>query len=204
VEGKRIAIPGTLLISAVSVLDNWQVVISANLKKEGNLIYILGFTKPQLGASQYFRNLKIKGGTVPKIDKKIAKKIFEKLSEAIEKRLVISCHDLSEGGLAVAVAEMCIGANRGANIFLSDVPRQPDMLNYEVLFSESPTRFLLEVEKAKKDIFERQLKGLPLGLIGCVSGEKRLAIYGKDGQEAIDLTLEELKESWTETFAEFR
>lgn len=204
VEDKRIAIPGTLLISAVAVLDDWQVTTSANFKKEGNLIYIAGFTKPELAASQYFRNLKLQGGRQPKVDRETAKKIFEKLSNAINRKLVASCHDLSEGGLAVAIAEMCMGAGLGANIFLSDAPREDDIVNFEMLFSESPTRFIVEVTKDNKENFEKELHGLPLGLIGCVSNNEVLAIYGQDGQEVINLGLEELRKSWTETFNEFR
>ncbi|MEI8349762.1 MAG: phosphoribosylformylglycinamidine synthase subunit PurL [Candidatus Omnitrophota bacterium] len=204
VEDKHIAIPGTLLVSAVSVLDDWRVTVSANFKKENNLIYAVGFTKPEMGASEYFRNFKIKGGMVPKVDKKVAKKIFEKLSSAIQKKLVTACHDMSEGGLTVAVAEMCMSSGLGASIFLSDVPQAADMCNAEVLFSESPTRFVVEVEKGKKADFEKELKGLPVGLIGCVSKEKKMTVYANDSQELIGLGIEELRKSWTETFQEFR
>jgi phosphoribosylformylglycinamidine synthase len=204
VGDKRISIPGTLLVSAVSVIDDWEHLINANLKKEGNLIYLVGFTKPELGASEYFRSLSIKGGLVPKVDRKIAKSVFDCLSRAINKKLAISCHDLSEGGLAVAIAEMCINSGLGAGIFLEEVSRENNMFDYEVLFSESPTRFIAEVEKKKKNKFEKELKGLPLGLIGCVSKDKKLVIFGKDCKEIINLSLEELRKPWMDTFCEFR
>ncbi len=204
VEDKKISIPGTLLISGFSVLDDWEKIISANLKNEGNFLYIVGFTKPQMAASAYFRQLKIKDGFIPRVDKLIAKKIFEKLSDAINKELVLSCHDLSEGGLAVAIAEMCIGSNLGANIFLEAVPQDKDMHNYEILFSESPTRFIVEIAKDKKEKFEKELKGLPFSLIGCVSKEKKLVMYASEKEEIINVNLSDLRDAWTKTFEEFR
>ncbi|MCK9574305.1 MAG: AIR synthase-related protein, partial [Candidatus Omnitrophica bacterium] len=204
VEGKRISIPGTLLISAMSVIDNWQDIITANLKNEGNLIYLVGLSKPEMGACEYFRKLKTKGGIVPKVDKETAKKIFDTVSKVIKEKLVISCHDLSEGGLAVAISEMCMGSNLGANVFLKDVPKEKDMANYEVLFCESPTRFLVEVPKDKKQAFEKQFKDIPFGLIGCVSKEPKLVIYANETEATVNLKLEDLRDSWLGTFKEFR
>jgi phosphoribosylformylglycinamidine synthase II len=204
VEGKHISIPGTLLISAVSIMDDWRKSMTADFKSKDNLIYIVGSTKPELGASEYFRANNIKEGLVPKVDKACAKKTFESLSKAIQKGLVDACHDLSEGGLAVAVAEMCIGANLGANIYLGEVPAKAKMLDYELMFSESATRFIVEVKKDKKDDFEKELEGIDLGLIGCVSTDKRLIAYNKDNKEIVSIAIEELKDSWLKTFEEFR
>jgi len=204
VEGKRISIPGTLLISAVSIMDNWQSVITANLKKEDNLIYLVGLSKPEMGASEYFRFLKKKGGFVPKVNKETAKEVFEAVSLAINKKVIISCHDLSEGGLAVAISEMCMGSGFGANIFLKEVPKEKNMADYEILFGESPTRFLVEVPKDKKAVFEKQFKGLIFGLIGCASKEPKLTIYANETETVVNLALDELRDSWLKTFKEFR
>ncbi|MFH1504761.1 MAG: phosphoribosylformylglycinamidine synthase subunit PurL [Candidatus Omnitrophota bacterium] len=204
VGDKHISIPGTLLISAVAIIDDWRKVVTANFKKAGSLIYIIGFTKPELGASEYFRNLKIKTGIVPKVDRKMAKPVFEALSRAMDKELVSCCHDLSEGGLGLGIAEMCISSDLGANIFLGEVPQSEQMLNYELLFSESPSRFIVEVDKERKADFEKELKQVPLGLIGCVSKEKRLVINDSEGKEIINLEIEALRKPWMDTFKEFR
>ncbi|MFH1318280.1 MAG: AIR synthase-related protein, partial [Candidatus Omnitrophota bacterium] len=201
---KRISIPGTLLISAASVIDDYKKTLTAGFKKSGSLIYILGFTAPELGASEYFRSLEIKKGIVPKVNKKTAKDIFTKLSGAIDRRLVLSCHDLSEGGLAIAVSEMSLGAGLGANIFLGEVPGSQNMLNYELLFSESPTRFLVEVSNDNKKNFEKEMHGLPVGLIGCVSDNTELIIHDKNDKKIVNLDLDSLRESWMDTFQEFR
>jgi len=201
---KHISIPGTLLISALSILDDWRKTITAPFKQAENLIYIVGFTKPELGASEYFRAQEIKQGLVPKVNREKAKSIFDKLSQAIGKGLVLSCHDLSEGGLSVCLSEMCIGSDLGANIFLADAPSVEGTLDYEILFSESPSRFVVEVKKDKKDAFEKELKDITFGLIGCVSSDKELKVYGKDSKPIIDLSLKDIYQSWMNTFKKFR
>ncbi len=201
---KHISIPGTLLISAMAVIPDWRQIITASFKKENNLIYIIGHTKPELGASEHFRNLGVKQGIVPKVDTKNTKGIFESLSRAIEKKLISACHDLSEGGLGVAISEMCISSDLGANLFLEEIPKEANILDYEILFSESPSRFIVEVEKNKKEAFERELKDVSFGLIGCVSQNKKLGIYNRDTKEVIGLSITDLRNSWRSTFEEFR
>lgn len=199
----KITIPGTLLISAISVLEDWQLSLGSSFKKKDNLIYLIGLTKPELGQSEYLRQQGIKAGIVPKIESN-AKDIFINLSKAIRKKIVSSCHDLSEGGLAVAISEMCVGSGLGASLFLEEVPTKENIADYQILFSESPSRFLVEVAKEKKEEFEKQFENLPIGLIGCNTDSKKLVIY--DGQEnkLIDLTLQSLEESLMNTFQEFR
>ncbi|MBU2044759.1 MAG: phosphoribosylformylglycinamidine synthase subunit PurL [Candidatus Omnitrophica bacterium] len=204
VRGKHISIPGTLLISAMSVISDWRKAKSNHFRTKDNLIYVLGFSRPELGASEYFRSLDIKKGLVPKVDKKIARDIFKQLSQAIEGGLTESCHDCSEGGLAVSVSEMCIGGDLGANIFLAEVPKAENMFDYEILFSESPTRFIVEVKKENQKAFESALAGLPLGLIGCVCDEKKLVIYNHQQKEVVNSQVEDLRRSWMATFGEFR
>jgi len=204
VAKKHISIPGTLLISAMSVIADWHKVIANSFKSKDNLIYTLGLTRPELGQSEYFRKLNIKKGLVPKINRDKAKKTFDSLSLAIEQRLVESCHDPSEGGLAVCLAEMCIGSDLGADIFLEEIPKLKDILDYEVLFSESASRFVVEVKKENQKQFEQVLSGLDFGLIGCVCDRSRLVVYNKDNKEIINSQIAELRDSWMGTFAEFR
>lgn len=200
---KRIAVPGTLLISAMSVIDDWKKSLNATFKKEGNLIYLIGATKNELGCSEYFRSLGVKAGLVPRVDKRTAKKTLDRVSSVINKGHVSSCHDLSEGGLAVAAAEMCINSGLGADIFLEEVAAKESLRAYEKLFSESATRFLVEVEKKRQRKFERQLKGIAWGLVGCVSAESKLTFYDK-GAKIVDLDIEALERAWLSTFKEFR
>ena len=205
VDKTRISIPGTLLISAVSVVDDYENVISSSFKKDGNLIYILGSTAPHMGASEYFRGMDIKDkGIIPKVDMSLAKRTFYAVSEAVKKSYVVSCHDCSEGGLAVALSEMCLSSGKGASVFLGEVPAKGKLLNYEILFSESPSRFVVEVRKDKKNKFEDICKDIPFGLAGCVASDKKLVVYGLEGDAIINGSLDEFYEAWTGTFKDFR
>ena len=200
VHHKSISIPGTLLISVLAVMEDVRRAVTMDLKKSGNLLYLVGETFEELGGSHYYEILKIKGGVVPQVDFKKAKVLMKKLSAAMAQRIVYSAHDCSEGGLGVAIAEMAFAGGLGANVFLSDVihggrERREDL----ILFSESNTRFIVEVNREHEKAFEKTLKGVPLSLMGCVTDSKDLKVYGLQGKICLQAPLSQLKEAWQKT-----
>ena len=137
---------------------------------------------------------KQEGGEVPVVDVKAAPAIFAALHGAIKLGLVRSCHDLSEGGLAVAAAEMAFAGGIGADILR---PAAWSDLSDEVfLFSESTTRFLLEVTTADAVRLEAHFGSLPLQRIGSTCKQPRLRITGKSGEWIVWSPLDQLKEAW--------
>ncbi len=211
VKGKSCAIPGTLLISAISVMGDTGKVVSMDLKEEGNLLYVIGDTFCELGGSHYFDILGYMGNNVPQVNVKKAKLLMDKLSVVTSKGIVRAMHDCSEGGLGVTLAEMAFAGELGANIFLKDVPyevksqkskvkskksKNADLRNDYVLFSESNSRFVAEVKKEDQKEFERTLNGVSWGLIGCVSGGSDFKVYGLDGKICIEDNIYNLKEAW--------
>lgn len=195
VHGESISIPGTLLISAISVMDDVTKAVTMDLKEKGNLIYIIGETKNEMGGSHYNLIHDFIGNNAPVVDAAMGLKIFNKLNEASELGLVRACHDLSEGGLAVALAEMAFSGGFGVDADLRNAPCEIEK-DGVVLFSESNTRFIAEVKSEGKKAFEGIMKGIPIGLIGKVSGKKYFRIYGKSGKKIIDTRIGELKEAW--------
>ena len=205
VEGKSQAIPGTLLISAIAVMDDVTQAVSMDAKKEGNLIYVIGDTFDELGGSHYFDILGFIGNNVPKVDVKRAKLLMERVSLASRRSLIRAAHDCSEGGLAVALAEMAFAGGLGMEIFLSEVPyrtvHSPQSIvhskrNDTILFSESNSRFIVEVEKKKQKEFEKLMRGVSCGLIGCVSEKRYFKVYGLDNKPCVEADIYDLKESW--------
>lgn len=194
---KTISIPGTLLISAIAVMDDVSKAVTMDLKKAGNLLYMLGETFGEFGGSHYYGLKKIRGGCVPKVDFKKSRFLMEKLSAAMSRGLVRSAHDCSEGGLAVAVAEMCFAGSQGANIFLNDVlyHGKPES-NDNILFSESHSRFIVEIEPLQQKAFEKALKGAAQSLIGCVSQTQSFQVFGLKGECCLEAAVERLKEVW--------
>ena len=200
VHGESIAIPCTLLISAISVMDDVTKAITMDLKEKGNLLYIIGETKDEMGGSHYNLINNCVGNNAPTVDAKKGLKIFNRISEATRLGLLRACHDLSEGGIACALAEMAFSGGFGIEAELKEAPYEAKSSKAKrdsiILFSESNTRFIAEVKKQDKNKFENLMKGISIGLIGQVSGKKDLKIYGLSGKKIVDTSLDKLKEAW--------
>ena len=147
-----LVIPPTLLVSALGRVADVRRCVTMDLKEPGNALYLVGRTTTEMGGSHYHLVHGIKGGSVPAVDMLIAPRVFRALHSAIQRGLVRSCHDLSEGGLAVAVAEMSFAGGIGADI--TQTPAEPDVV---ALFAESPSRFLVEVRPQHAAEFEAAL-----------------------------------------------
>jgi phosphoribosylformylglycinamidine synthase len=189
----RIRIPGTLLISALGQVPDVRRCVSMDLKAAGNRLYVVGVTKPALGGSHYNLVAGCDGGEPPQVDIELAPRLFEALHGAIVKGLVRSCHDLSEGGLAVAAAEMAFAGGIGAD--LTGGPAAPEGGDVW-LFSESATRWLCEVEPDNVAAFESSFVGLPAVAVGSTVAEPRLRIAGANGEWVVWAPLADLKTAW--------
>jgi phosphoribosylformylglycinamidine synthase len=211
-----ISIPPSLLISALGQIDDVRHCVTMDLKCPGNFLYQVGLTKNELGGSHFALVEGLSGGEVPKVDAACAKKTFAALHRAIYKGLVRSCHDLSEGGLAAAIAEMAFAGGFGAKINLGGlsqfsrrengtVPLSPlgegqgEGLSYLdkaaiLLFSESNTRFICEVTPENAAAFEKAMFGIACAKIGEVVDSTTLEITLDQPVLKADITA--LKESW--------
>jgi len=198
-KGERIAIPSTLLISAIGIIPDVRKAVTMDLKKVGNPLYIIGETKDELGGSHYYMIHGFKGNNVPTVDLKRVKKSFDALIEAMDKDLVKACHDCSEGGIGVTAAEMAFAGELGMKIDLSKVPTKLKR-NDKMLFSESNSRFLVEVEKGKEKEFEKTMKGNVFAKIGEVTKVKKFVVIGLKGKPVVDEGVDELKKVWKSTF----
>ncbi len=192
-----ISIPPTLLISAIGIMEDVRKAISMDLKSAGNLIYVIGDTREELGGSHYLEMLGLQSGNVPKVDAAAGKKIFEALSAATEQGLVRSCHDCSEGGIGVAIAEMCFAGGLGAEVDVAQIPSSDNLQRDDkLLFSESNSRFIVEILHEKQHQFEKTLSNIPFSQIGKVTSRKRLVMTGLDKNTIIDEAIDDLKEAW--------
>ncbi len=200
-DGESIAIPGTLLISAIAVMPDVRKAVSMDLKEPGNLLYVVGLTRQELGGSHYLMLWGLIGNSVPKVDLGTAPRVFDALSEATSRGLVRACHDCSEGGLGVAVAEMAFAGGYGAEVDLRRVPTgEPFERSDWLLFSESNTRFVVEVRPEHRAEFERILRDVPHALVGQVREDKTLLVRGIDGRTVVEEDVYALKESWQKPF----
>jgi phosphoribosylformylglycinamidine synthase len=196
-ERENICIPPTLLISAVAVMDNVERAVTMDCKRKSDLVYIIGTTWNELGGSQYYGIHGYVGNRVPRVDSKKGKRLMDTLSAVMEKGLVRACHDLSEGGIGVAAAEMAFAGGLGMVIHLRQVPLGETVNRGDyVLFSESNTRFLVEVAPEDRHQFEGMMAGLDFAAIGQVTSKEKLEVYGISGKLVLSAPIAELKEAW--------
>ncbi|MEO0118433.1 MAG: phosphoribosylformylglycinamidine synthase subunit PurL [candidate division WOR-3 bacterium] len=196
-SGKKIiAIPPTLLISAVSVVPNINKTPTSYFKKPKSKIVLIGETYNELGGSIYFSLFNKNFGKVPKVNPEKGKRIMEKIFQAINQGLIISIHDLSDGGLGTTLSEMTFTNNLGCKIDLEKVLLGEDIKRPDViLFSESNTRFLCEIEENRIEEFLNFMADIKLAIIGEVIEDERL-IINYQNKNLIDLEIRILKESW--------
>jgi phosphoribosylformylglycinamidine synthase II len=191
----------TLLITAIGIVPDIRSAISMETKKSGDAIYIVGETFNELGGSEYYKLMGHVGKNVPKVRGSQARKTFKKVTKAIDLGLVKACHDLSEGGLGVAASEMAIGGGFGLQLDLRRVPKKDVEGDDFVLFSESNSRFLVEIPLKAQDEFEALMKGVVCTKIGRVTKNANFSVQGLNGAATIEVAIADLRRSWKGTLS---
>jgi phosphoribosylformylglycinamidine synthase len=187
------AVPPTPVVLGVGIVPDIRKCVTVDLKEEGNELYLIGSTKDEMGGSAYYRTFGGYSSNVPNVDLEILGNGIKGIVSSIGEGCIASCHDLSEGGLGVCLAEMCIGGNLGVEVDISKIGK----LRSDVkLFSESDSRWIVEVKKGMEDDFLKRLKGTELHRIGEVGGSN---VVITDQASLISLPLEETKKAWSDT-----
>ena len=170
--GVKISIPPTVLYSIMGKMPDVKQAVTSDFKHAGNAIYVLGLTRPELGGTELASELGLEGGQVPQVELVPARARYLAYYAATRAGLVSSCHDCSDGGLGVALAEMCLGGRLGAQIDLAAVPQCGCRNALELLYSESASRFVVEVAPDKAAAFEALFAGQHCAKIGVVAGDE--------------------------------
>lgn len=175
----------------VGIVEDIRKCVTTDLKRAQNLVYIIGDTKDEMGASILYRRYGGKGGKVPEVDAAALSRNIDTVLAAGQAGLLKSCHDCADGGLAIALAEMCLGGDLGLQLDLSGMGD----LSFETkLFSESNSRFVVEVDVARRAEFE---KLAPQAIyLGTVEQDKRMTI--RDGRQKVDLKVPAMRRAWTD------
>ena len=192
-DGQRHAIPPTLLISAIGLIDDVHRAVTMDLKEAGNEVYLVGKFQPVFGGSHFSKiTSQAINESVPDVHE-ITPKVYKALHQAILSNLIRSAHDLSEGGLAVAAAEMCIGGRLGMKI---ESNMRDDAVR--VLFGESTGTLLVEVRKRDKEKILSMFNGLPCERIGIVVENENLSV-SIHGFDILNMSLSDLITAWNTT-----
>jgi phosphoribosylformylglycinamidine (FGAM) synthase-like enzyme len=198
IGNRKISIPPTVLFSTIGKIDDVRKAVTMDVKKPDDRVYVLGMTKDELGASEYFASLGFIGNDVPRVDAASARRLYIALERAINEGTVASCHDCSDGGLGVALAESAFSGELGMNIELTKVPVENIKRTDTILFSESQSRFVVTVAPDKVARFEAIMKGNVFADVGAVTAQQNFTVM--DGEKVVlSAGNDELKEAWQRT-----
>jgi len=205
-EKVTISIPPSLLITAMGQVADVEQCVTMDLKEVGHVLLLVGETREEMGGSHFNLVTGATGGQIPQVDMSSASRVFAAMHQAIQQGLVSSCHDLSEGGLAVSLAEMAFAGGLGVNADLSALSDTDRLGEIVALFSESNTRFLIEVSEINvplvQAIFVQGALQEPIR-IGRVTDPDRFVITGRHGGILVDESLSDLKQAWQSPLADF-
>jgi len=188
--------------TATTVVKDIRKCLTMDVKIPGDLVYILGETRDELGASEYYLMMNWIGCNVPVVDSRKALSLYQALYRAIQDGLVASCHAVSRGGLGVHLALSAIGGNLGMDIDLRSVPVEKELSNTRLLYSESAGRFIVTIDETKIKAFEGIMGGLKYARIGRVTDADILQVSGVDGSTIVTEKVSDLKGAWNEPFGD--
>jgi phosphoribosylformylglycinamidine synthase len=197
-ESVKTAVPPTPELVGIGIVYDIRKCVTSDFKEKENPIYLIGGpTNKELGGSEYYNILNIEEGVVPQVQIELLKNCMNGLLKAMNESIIISCHDVSEGGIVVCLSEMTIGGNIGAEVNISKI--NSNLRDDFILFSESNTRWIAEIKKDKTDIFEKILKkhDTPFIKIGNTKSNKLIIKNGK--KELINQDIIKLHDSWKNT-----
>ncbi len=187
-----ISIPPTLLISAVGVVPDADRCVTCDFKNSGDLVYVIGLTRNELGGSEYYamrgeheRGERYIGANAPEVDPDTNLSVYTSLFRAISAGMLTASASVNVGGLGEALARMAMGGELGAEIDLSKAPVRGVERDDYILFSESAGRLVVTAPEGRAAGFEALFRGLPFACIGKVTAVSELKIIGKDGKESV-------------------
>ncbi len=195
-DGKKVSVRPTLLISLTGVIDDVTMAVNTDFKHAGDLVYLAGVTKGELGGSSYERLKNRPMGGCPRVKSTSALSLYRRVHQVISMGLLESCHDVSDGGLAVALSESALAGDLGIEIDLDRLPMSGDGMDIErMLFCESPSRFVASVSPSRNEEFKRLMEGIPYAEAGAVNDSGRVVIR-MAGVVLIDTGLEQIRKAW--------
>jgi phosphoribosylformylglycinamidine synthase len=191
---RKYSIPPTLLVTMVGKVNSIHRAMSSEFKRPGDIIYVLGTTKEELGGSEFYRLHNAKGNNPPQVHPEENIALYKGLSDAIGQGLVASAHDISDGGLSVTFAESALGIGHGAELDLSEV-KSETLSDKALMFSESAGRFVVSVHPDDASRFEYAMAGTVCKKAGRVRGDRRFIIR-KGDDVLVNVPIEKVKEAY--------
>ncbi|MBU0994759.1 MAG: phosphoribosylformylglycinamidine synthase [Proteobacteria bacterium] len=201
-ETRKISALETMQFSVISLVEDIKTCVTMDAKLPGDLVYVLGMTRDELGASEYYDHLGFTGKNVPEVCFEPFLTSYRALHRAIEKNLVASAHGIYRGGLGIHLSMVAMGGHLGMTIDLEKIPVDHVIRSDKILFSESPGRFIVTVSPDNQPVFEKLFKGLPCARVGRVTETNSLIIKGIQAETIVNITVNDLKVAWKRPFGD--
>jgi phosphoribosylformylglycinamidine synthase len=201
-EVHRVSALETLQFTTIGVVEDVARCVSMDCKQPGDLLYVVGVTRDELGASEYYEHLGHIGCNVPSVRPREFLKHYAALEKAVAQQLVASVHGVYRGGMAVHLALVAIGGQLGLQVDLDQVPSEEISRSDRMLFSESAGRFVITVAPENRKRFEDIFSGLPCSCVGQVTEQPLLTIDGLDKRNLISVQVSELAAAWKMPFGD--
>jgi phosphoribosylformylglycinamidine synthase II len=196
-RGKKISVRPTLLISLMGIIPDIRKAITTDFKQPGDIIYVVGETRAECGGTLLEKISRKKLGMCSHVEPDRALPLYRALYRAHKEGLIRSCHDLSDGGLAVSVVESALGGRLGCTLSLNELPgrhlKKEDSIR--LLFSETPSRFLITVKPEDVGSFQHLLSGFSFAALGKVDGSDEIQIK-RNGKKILNIRLSEAMNTW--------
>ncbi len=199
-ETHKVSALETLQFATISVVPDITRCVSMDSKMADDLIYVVGLTRNELGASEYYEHLGYVGLNVPRVRSGEFVALYRAISDAVAKGLVASVHGVYRGGLGVHLSMVAMGGGLGMHVDLRKVPAEAARRDDTLLFSESAGRFIVTVDPRRQDEFEAGFAALPCACIGTVTAEPLLKVGGLQGQAVASIPVSDLKAAWKKPF----
>ena len=198
----KISVPPTLLFSVIARMPDVRRAVTMDAKQAGDLIFVVGETRDELGGSEYYAMHGAVGNRVPRVDTQRARALYDALADAMQRGLVNACHDCSDGGFAVAAAEMAFAGGLGMRLDLRAMPRAADVTRGDtLLFSETASRFVVTVPAVHGEAFRDAMQASLCSEIGVVHNGPEFTVTGLGGEMVIDSRIHDLKAAWQRPLA---
>jgi phosphoribosylformylglycinamidine (FGAM) synthase-like enzyme len=201
-EFRKVSALETLQFSTIGVVHDIGKCVTLDSKVPGDLVYVLGITRNELGGSEYYEHFGFTGLYVPQVRTNECNPLYHALSQAIEAECVASVHGIYRGGLAIHGAMVAMGGMLGMEMDLRAVPVDGIDRNDHILFSESAGRFIVTINPKYQSRFESIFNGLPIACVGRIGEKPNLIITGMDGQRLFDIPVQRLKDAWKRPFGD--
>ncbi|MEM9284026.1 MAG: AIR synthase-related protein, partial [Verrucomicrobiota bacterium] len=198
-----VSIPVTILISGMGIVEEVGHVVGASLRRRDSLIAVIGETRSELGGSVFARHHDKTDAEVPATDCEQAMNLYRRYYEAVKRGIILSAHDVSEGGLAVTLAEMAFSGKAGIEVDLASLPMPDETPEAAMLFGESPSRLVVEVAPEDLEALADLFEGLPFACLGRAAAEHSNLKITRGPETLLEEPVEELKSPWKEGLAQY-